>query len=78
MEVIGHDKKKVLWEVVGDHAVEDPTDHEDIGLRGFDFNLFDKYKEGVVREESSKFPYLLILIKLWRGNLKTQLNSMNQ
>ena len=21
---MGHDKKKVLWEVVGDHVVEDP------------------------------------------------------
>ena len=32
---MGHNKKKVLWEVVGDHVVEEPSDHEDIGLRGF-------------------------------------------
>ena len=42
MEVSGHDKKKVLGEVVVDHVVEDPSDHEEIGLRGFDFNVFDK------------------------------------
>ena len=28
VEVVGHDKRKVLWEVVNDHVVEDPTDHE--------------------------------------------------
>ena len=38
VEVIGHYKKKVIWEVVDDHVVEEPTDHEEIGLRGFDFN----------------------------------------
>ena len=67
MEVVGNDKKKVIWEVVDDHVVEEPTDHEDIGLLGFDFNVFDEYEEGVVREGSSEFPYLLMLVKLWPG-----------
>ena len=49
VEVVGHDKKKLIWEVVGDHVVEEPSDHEDIGLRGFDFNIFDEDEEGVVR-----------------------------
>ena len=49
MKVVGHDKKKVLWEVVGNHVVEEPTDYEEIGLKGFDLNLFDKNEEGVVR-----------------------------
>ena len=40
VEVLGHDKKKLLWEVVGDHAVEEPSYHEDIGLTVFDFNTF--------------------------------------
>ena len=53
VEVVGHNKKKVRWEVVGDHAVEEPYDHEDIGLRGFDFNIFGEDEEGVVREECS-------------------------
>ena len=64
MGVVGHDKKRVLWEVVDDHVVEEPTDHEEIGLRGFDFNVFDQYEEEVVLEGSSEFPYLLILIKI--------------
>ena len=43
---MGHDKKKVLWEVVRDHVVEEPCDHVDIGLRGFDFNIFYEDEEG--------------------------------
>ena len=78
VEVVGHDKKTVLWEVVDGHVVEEPTDHEETGLRGFDFNLLDKYEEKVVREGSSGFPYLLMLIKIWPGNWKTQLKRMNQ
>ena len=64
--------------MVDDNVVEEPTYHEDIGLRGFDFNVFDQDEEGVVREGSSKFPYLLMLINLWPGNWKTQLKRMNQ
>ena len=33
--------------MVDDHFVEEATDHDEIGLRGFDFNLFDKDKKGV-------------------------------
>ena len=54
VEVVGPDKKKVLWEVVDDHVVEDPSDQEDIGLRGFDFNISDEDEEGVVREGCSE------------------------
>ena len=36
VEVVGQDKKNVLWEVVGDHVVEEPSDHKYIGIRGFD------------------------------------------
>ena len=64
MEVVGRDLKKVLWKLVDDHVVEEPSGHEDIGLWGFDFNVFDENKEGVVREGSSEFPYLLMLINI--------------
>ena len=56
--------------------VEDPSDHEDIGLRGFDFNIFDEDEEGVVREECSG-PYLKMLIKLWPGDRIDQLKRIN-
>ena len=78
MEVVGHDNKKVLWEVVDDHFAEDPSDHEEIGLWGVDFNVFDKDEEGADRERSSKFPYLLIVIKLCPGYCISKLKSMNR
>ena len=42
VEFFGPDKKKFNWEVVDDHVVEEPTDHEEIGLQGFYFNGFDQ------------------------------------
>ena len=74
---MGNDKKKVLWGVVGDHVVEEPSDHEDIGLRGFDFNIFDEDEKGVVREECSG-TYLKMLINLWPGFWIDQLKRMNR
>ena len=32
VEVSGSDGKKVLWEVVDDHVVEEGKEHDDIGL----------------------------------------------
>ena len=42
-------RKRYFGKVVGDHEVEDTCDHEDIRLRGLDFNIFDEDEEGVVR-----------------------------
>ena len=49
VEVVDNDKKEVLWEVVDGHVVEEPNDHEEIVLREFGFNFFDKYEKGVGR-----------------------------
>ena len=40
MEVVGYDKKKVLWVVADDNVEEEPTDNEEIGLRGFNLKVF--------------------------------------
>ena len=50
MEVSDYDGKKVIWEVVYDHVVEDGKKNDDIGLWGFGFNIFEEDEEGVVRE----------------------------
>ena len=55
----------IILELVGNHAVEEPTDNNEIGLRGFDFNFLDEYGKGIGKEGSSEFPYLIMLIKLW-------------
>ena len=42
MEVSVYDGKRVLWEVVDHSVVEEGKEHDEIGLRKFDFNFFDK------------------------------------
>ena len=39
VEVSGSDGNKVLWGVVDAHVVEEGKEHDEIGLRGFDFNF---------------------------------------
>ena len=63
--------------MVDNHVVEEPTDYEEIVLQGFDLIFLDKDEEGVVREGSSGFPYLLMLIELRPGDCMTQLKRMN-
>ena len=46
VEVVCSGGKKVLWEVVDDHVVEEENVHNEIGLQGFDFNFFDKDEGG--------------------------------
>ena len=57
--------------MVDDHVLEEETDHDEIGLRGFNFNLFGEEEKQVTREGYSEFPYLLRLIKIWPGYWKT-------
>ena len=45
---------------------------------GVQFNLIDEDKKGVGREGYIEFLYLLMLIKLWTGDWKTQLKRMTQ
>ena len=77
MKFVNHYRKKVTWEVVDDHVVEEPTDHDEIGLWELVFNFFDKDEKGVGREGSSYFPYLLMLIKLCTRYWKTRLKRVN-
>ena len=74
MEVVGSEGKKVIWEAVDNSVVAEATDHDEIGLRGFNFNLFDEYEKGVIREVLSDYTYLLMLKKLWSGDWKNNLN----
>ena len=53
LEFVGHYGKKVRWEVVENHVIEEATDYDKIGLRGFNFNFFGEEEKGVGREGSS-------------------------
>ena len=64
VEVSDKDGKEVIWEVVDDHLFQDGVEHEALGLRGFDFNLFNEDWEGFIGEYMKQLPYLLMLINL--------------
>ena len=57
--------KKVIWEVVDDHVVEEGVEHEELGLRGFGFNLYEEEREGCVGVNMKELIYFLMLVKLW-------------
>ena len=42
VEVSEKDGRKEIWEVVDDHVFDEGVEHKEIGLRGFDFNLFEE------------------------------------
>ena len=44
--------------MVDDHVVEEATDNDEIGLQGFDLNLFGKEDKGMGRKGSNNFPCL--------------------
>ena len=50
--------------VVDDHLFEEGVEHEELGLRCFDFNLFDEEMGGCVGEYLKELPYLLMIMKL--------------
>ena len=64
VEVYDKDERKVICEVVYDHVVEEEVEQEELGLQGFDFNLFDEETEVYVGVDVKELPYFLILIRL--------------
>ena len=45
VEVDDKDDNKVIWYVLDDHVFKEGVEHEDLGMRGFNFNLFDEDRE---------------------------------
>ena len=60
--------KKIIWEVLNNHMVEEGVEHEELGLQGFGFNLFDEEREGCVGDDVKELPYLLIFMKSCPGD----------
>ena len=76
--VTDKDSKKVILEVVDDHVIEEGVEHEDIGIEGFGFNLFDEDMERCVGDYVKEFPYLIMFIKLWPRYWEEQIYQMNK
>ena len=75
VEVFDKDRNTVIWEVVDEHVVEEGVEHEEVGLQGFDFNLFDEERGVCVGENVKELTYLLMLTKLCLGDLEDQIDQ---
>ena len=78
VEVDDKDGKKVIWDVFNNHVVEKVFEHEELGIHGFDFNLFDGEWEGGVGDDLKDLPYLLMLMKLWPDDWEEKLDRTNK
>ena len=77
VRAVSYDGRKVLWEVVDDHFIEEENDHDEIVLRGFNFNVFGKDEEEVGREGLIEYLYLVMVMNIWTGYWNNQLKNMN-
>ena len=68
----------IFWACVKDHVIDEKEDYKDIGLRGFDYSLFEENEGGGKREGLDGYPYLKHLIKFWPGDWERQMEKMNE
>ena len=50
MEVVVHEDKKFIWELVDDNVVEELTDHEEIGLWGLILIFSTRMRRGLLEK----------------------------
>ena len=63
VKVSEKDRRRVIQQVVDEHLVDEGVEDEELGLQGFDLNLFDKDSEGCVGDYVKELHYLLMLMK---------------
>ena len=66
---------KIVWTCVKDHVIEEKDDYKEIGLRGFDYSLFEEKEGGGKRYGLDRYPCLKHLIKLWPGDWVRQMKK---
>ena len=57
----------IVWTCVKDQVIDEQEDYNDIGIRGFDYKLFEAEEGRGKREGLDGYPYLKHLIQLWTG-----------
>ena len=69
---------KIVWTCAKDHVIEEKEYYKEIGLRGFDYSLFEENKGRGEQEGLDRSPYMKHLIKLWPGDWEKQMEKMNE
>ena len=68
----------IFWTCVKDHIIDEKEDNKYIGLRGFDYKLFEEEEGRGTREGLYGYPYLNHIIQLWPGYWVSQMAKMNE
>ena len=61
-----------------DHVSDEKEDCKEIGLCGFDYELFEEEEGGGTREGLDRYPYLKYLIQLGPGDWVIHMEKMNE
>ena len=55
----------IFWTCVKDQVIDEKEDYKEIGLLGFDYQLFEEEEGRGKQEGLDGYPYLKHLIQLW-------------
>ena len=69
---------KIVWACGKYHIIYEKKDYKDIGLRGFDFKLFEEQEGRETRQGLDEYPYLKHLIQLWSVDWVKKMVKMNE
>ena len=58
-----------------DHIIDEKEDYKSIGIRGFEYKLFEEEEGGGTIEVLDGYHYLKNLIKLWLGDWVKQMKK---
>ena len=68
----------IVWVCVKDNIIEGRFQYESIGIRGFDYKLFEKYEGGGIQGVLYGYPYLKNLLQLWTVYLVKHMGKINE
>ena len=71
-------KGGIIWTCVKDPIIDEKNQYKAIGIRVFDFKLFEEEEGGGTRVGLYGYPYLKHLIQLWLGDRVNQMEKLNE
>ena len=74
---ITYPKGGVVWTCVKDNIIKEKQQYDAIGIRGFDYKLFEEYEGVGGREGLDGYPYFKHMIQLCLGDWVKQMANIN-
>ena len=78
MSVLNPKGGGIVWNFVNDLIIDENEKYKSIGLRGFDYKLFEEEEGWGARDGLYGYPYLKHLIQLWQGDWVKQMAKNNE